>query len=238
MHVLAEDPELASGLDDTRMHHARRELVADTVTVGRRKTIPDDAAQAAVGGVGLLILDGLVVRRAGGDGRFAAELLGERDLLRPWHYGEDAGLPFTTTFVVCEPAVMAILDTTFLARLGPYPEVAGQLAGRAMARARNLAVQTGIAHYPRVDSRLHLLLWHLAERWGRVTPDGVRLGLAVSHGVLADLIAARRPSVTTGLAQLERKGLVTRVDPGWILHGEPPAEFDRPRTDDLRGRPS
>src|SRR5690348_10371863 len=96
VHVLAEDPELCAGLDGTRMHHARRELVAATVAVRPRRTIPDDAAAASQGGVGLLILEGLVVRRAGGDGRFGAELLGRRDLLRPWqHDTEEAGLPLT-----------------------------------------------------------------------------------------------------------------------------------------------
>jgi CRP/FNR family transcriptional regulator, cyclic AMP receptor protein len=234
VHVLAEDPELCAGLDGTRMHRARRELVAATVAVGRRRAIPDEPATSAGSGVGLLILEGLVVRRAGGDGHFGAELLGRRDVLRPWqHDGEDEGLPFTTSFVVVEPALLAILDAAFVAHLEPYPEVVGQLAGRAMARSRNLAIQTGIASYPRVDRRLHLLLWHLAERWGRVTPDGVRLALPLSHGVLADLIAVRRPSVTAGLAQLERDGLVTRAETGWILHGELPHEFDRPRADGL-----
>ena len=40
--------------------------------------------------LGLLVLDGLIIRRVGVAGRFGAELLGDGDLLRPWER-EDAG---------------------------------------------------------------------------------------------------------------------------------------------------
>jgi CRP/FNR family cyclic AMP-dependent transcriptional regulator len=69
---------------------------------------------------------------------------------------------------------------------------------------------------------LLLLLWHLADRWGRVTPDGVRVALGVTHQTLADLVAARRPSVTTALQQLARQGLLGRDGDAWLLLGDPP----------------
>jgi CRP/FNR family transcriptional regulator, cyclic AMP receptor protein len=93
-----------------------------------------------------------------------------------------------------------------------------------MQRSRTLAVNMAIAHYQRTDRRLLLLLWHLADRWGRVTPEGIRLPLPVTHQLLADLVAARRPSVSSGLQRLAREGLVSRAGDGWVLHGEPPDE--------------
>jgi hypothetical protein len=83
-----------------------------------------------------------------------------------------------------------------------------------------------ITHYPRIDRRLLLLLWHLADRWGRVTPDGVRIPMRLTHTLLADLVAARRPSVTTAFAQLEDEGHLSRHDNIIVLHGEAPADFD------------
>lgn len=68
-----------------------------------------------------------------------------------------------------------------------------------MQRARHFAINMAIAHYPRTDRRLLLLLWHLAHRWGRVMPDGIHLPLRLTHDLLSDLVASRRPSVTTGL---------------------------------------
>jgi CRP-like cAMP-binding protein len=82
-----------------------------------------------------------------------------------------------------------------------------------------------IIHQARVHVRLHMMFWHLAERWGRVRSEGVFLPLALTHSVLADLVAARRPTVTTGLAELYRQQLVRDLPRGWLLLGEPPGEL-------------
>jgi CRP-like cAMP-binding protein len=82
-----------------------------------------------------------------------------------------------------------------------------------------------IVHQARVDVRLHMLFWHLADRWGRVGRDGVILEMGLSHTVLADLIAAQRPSVTGSLKKLSESGLIESTDRGWVLTGEPPGEL-------------
>lgn len=51
-----------------------------------------------------------------------------------------------------------------------------------------------------------MLLWHLADRWGRVRSDGVIVALDLTHSVLAELVAARRPTVTRSLSELADKG--------------------------------
>jgi CRP/FNR family transcriptional regulator, cyclic AMP receptor protein len=75
--------------------------------------------------------------------------------------------------------------------------------------------------------RLHMLLGHLASRWGRVRGDGVTVPIRLTHTVLADLVAARRPTVTTALRDLSKRGAVRPVDEGWLLAGKPPGEFVR-----------
>jgi hypothetical protein len=225
--VLVTDPELAVGLDERRLQRAEHECLAVEVIVDQGYWRPGNTeGEAARGGIGLLILDGLLVRRVGAEARYGAELLGPGDLLRPWeHDGEDATLPFDTSFRVIERLHLAVLDLKATARMAPYPEVVSALVGRAMQRARHLAVNMAIAHYPRIDRRLLLLLWHLADRWGRVTSDGVRIPLRLTHTLLADLVAARRPSVTVAFAQLEHAGLLSRHDNIIVLHGEPPGDF-------------
>ena len=95
-----------------------------------------------------------------------------------------------------------------------------------MTRAVFLAVALAISHHHRVTDRLLLTLWHLAERWGRVTTDGIALPLPLSHQRLADLVGAHRPSVTTAMGTLARSGAVSRRDDGvWMLHGAPPSEL-------------
>ena len=69
---------------------------------------------------------------------------------------------------------------------------------------RELAV--AIALEPRVERRLLLKLRQLAERWGRVTPDGIRLDLHLTHQELANMIGAVRESVTIALGRLASAG--------------------------------
>ena len=168
-----------------------------------------------------------MLRRVGIEGRYGAELLGECDVLRPG-LGEDGSSPTlstTTGWSVIEPSRVAVLDDQFARRLVLYPELVGRLVGRAVQRCRHLAVNMAIVHQARVDVRLHMLFWQLAGRWGRVRSDGTLLPLRLTHSVLADLVAARRPTVTSALSDLSRRGLVTFVDEGWLLAGEPPGEL-------------
>jgi len=58
-----------------------------------------------------------------------------------------------------------------------------------------------IVHDARVGVRLHMLFWHLTDRWGRVRRDGVGVPLRLTHSVLADVVAARRPTVTWGASR-------------------------------------
>ena len=180
----------------------------------------------APGGIGLLVLSGLLIRRVGIAGGFGAELLGQGDLLRPWQgEGTESSLSRTTGWRVLEPARLAVLDRAAAARFARYPELTGRLVARTLERARNLATTTAIVHHTRVEVRLQMLFWHLADRWGRVRPDGVIVPLRLTHSMLADLVAARRPSVSTGLAELARRGLVRREGPAWLVSGEPPGEL-------------
>jgi hypothetical protein len=223
--VLDEDRDLAQAIPAEDRERAVRECIAREVLVPEGHWTHTQIA-ASEEGVGLLVLRGLLIRRVGIDARFGAELLGEGDLLRPWQ-GEEQPLTLqvTTGWRVLEPSRMAVLDETFARRIARYPPLTSRLVGRAIQRSRNLAVNMAIVHQARVDVRLHMLLWHLAARWGRVRSDGVSLPLALTHNVLADLAAARRPTVSSALSELAKRELVHAVDDGWLLIGDPPGEL-------------
>jgi CRP-like cAMP-binding protein len=224
--VLELDPGLAEGVPEELRQRAVSECLAKEMALpmGRWRGAP--LVNGHAGGIGLLVLEGLLVRRVGIDGRFGAELLGEGDLLRPWE-GEDElpTLPMTTAWRVLEPARVAVLDEGFAAHLADYPQLAGRLIGRAVGRSRNMAVNMAIVHQARVDARLHMLFWHLAARWGKVGSGGVTVSLRLTHAVLAELVAARRPTVTSALTALARRDLVRSTVAGWVLGGEPPGEL-------------
>ena len=110
----------------------------------------------------------------------------------------------------------------------------GHLVERALERSRNLSIAIAIVHHPRVELRLHMLLWHLADRWGQVRPDGIAIPIRIAHTLLADLIAAQRPSVSTAISELTRRGLVIPIESGgWVLRGNPPGELVKLRDTEL-----
>jgi hypothetical protein len=86
-------------------------------------------------------------------------------------------------------------------------------------------VALAIVQQPRVDRRLHWLLWHIADRWGRTGPAGVRIEVPLTHSLLGELVAARRPSVTTALSSLATEGKVGRDGGSWLLRAGPPADY-------------
>ena len=52
--------------------------------------------------------------------------------------------------------------------------------------------------------------------------DGIAVPLALSHRLIGELVGARRPTVSTALAELARDGQLVRRDDGtWLLTGEP-----------------
>jgi CRP/FNR family cyclic AMP-dependent transcriptional regulator len=225
-HVLSEDPDLAEYLDPAQRDQAVQQCVARTARIPRgRWNTPDPGGLRA--GIGLLVLEGLLLRRVGIVGRFGAELLGSGDLLRPWKAEElQDTMTLTTGWRVLEPTRLALLDETAARRFAVYPELTGRLVDRALQRSRKLAVNMAIVHQARVNVRVHMLLWVLADRWGRVRSEGVLLPFSLTHTVLADLVAARRPTVTSALSELSRQGLViSQNGDGWLLTGEPPGDL-------------
>jgi hypothetical protein len=157
------------------------------------------------------------------DGLMTAELLGPGDVVRPWQAGGPAQLvPFDVRWTVLEETRFAVLDRRFAAALVQLPEVNAMLIDRLTERAQRLSLMQAISQLNGVDRRLLTLFWHLAERWGRVTRDGVQVSMAVPHRVLAQLVGARRPTVSTALTGLASRGELVRTPNGsWLLTGAP-----------------
>jgi CRP/FNR family transcriptional regulator, cyclic AMP receptor protein len=220
--LLDIEPELGEGLNPQERESAGRVMTVPTRALDPGPWDPNDELGGVAPVVGLLVVDGIVTRDLFFAGRTTTELLGAGDLLRPWDddHQFDA-LPFSVTWHVHVPSRVAILDTRVAMAAGRWPPIARAIGARHVRRARTLSFQRAIAQLPRVEDRVLVLLWTLAERWGRVAPQGVRLPLGLPHRTLANLVGARRPSVTTAVTGLTRAGLVERTEEGWLLHGDP-----------------
>src|SRR4051812_11154874 len=188
------------------------------------------ATANGAGSLGLLVLDGFLVRHVRGTGRPPSELLGPGDLLHPWEPDQTEPFEVGVRWDVIEPARLAVLDRRFATVAGRWPELVAALFGRAIGRSRALMLNLAIGQLVGVDIRLLVLLWHIAERWGdRIDGEegqGRVVPVRLTHQLLANLISAQRPTVTSALAQLGERALLTRrADGRLVLHGDPPTEF-------------
>src|SRR5687767_14503830 len=174
VRLLEADPDLGALLSEPRRAEAERELTVRThvVEVGPWDISRLEAASADH--VGLLVLDGVLSRELVVADHVSAELLGPGDLVRPWQSGNRASLlPVDALWSVLSPVTMAVLDRRFAAEVARYPEITSALFDRLGERSVRLATTQAISQLTRVDRRLKALFWHLAERWGRVSGDGV-----------------------------------------------------------------
>jgi len=220
--LLDIDPDLAEGLAPEALAVARRHLIARTYVLEPGSWDPDDLEGVPERpAIACYVVDGLMTREVHIAGRATAELLGAGDLIRPW--AQDAWLPsvpWECHWQVLERARLAVLDGQVTTVVGRLPPVVDVLIGRMAERSRALGFQLALSQITRVEARLVALLWHLGERWGRVRPDGILLSLRLTHETLAKLVGARRPSVTTAMTALARRGWIERTEAGWVLRGD------------------
>ncbi len=208
-YLLDADDDLAQEFD-IRMRVAARQVA--TVRVIAAEVGPCDLEpwfQAVGGGPGLLILDGLVAFETGVGDRVACELTGAGDLLQPPSPRAEQLIEQRDAWRALWPTRFGLLDQEFSERVRPWPQIALALLRRAGRRIADADALRAIACQPRLEVRLTLLMWHLATRWGRVEPGGIRLSLPLTHRLLGQLVAAERPSVSHALARLASSGLVT-----------------------------
>lgn len=169
------------------------------------------------------MLDGLVTRSICVLGRDCPELLGAGDLLRPWEAAVAGSDEATSLWRVLQPATIAVLDARFAALLCRCPSIMIALLARGAQRSRGLAFQLAIAHMRQAEMRLLTLLWHLADRWGRMTPEGVALPLPLTNELLGQLVCLHRPTTSSALQRLVAAGeIARRAERGWTLLGQPP----------------
>lgn len=226
--IFTEDPGLAGPVGDATRDrlstiYARIEHVAD-------KTWEPSPRLRERASLGLLVLDGLLVRRIGVLGREACELLGPRDLIRGacCEVDEYASIPQVASMEVILPTTLAVLDERLRRDASRWCRIESVVADRISRRNRDIMVQLTAARLPSSAARLLIVLWHLADRWGRWRDGHILIPLPLTHSLLANLISVRREQVSrTALPRLVAQDLVSRDREGfYLLHGEPPDNLE------------
>jgi hypothetical protein len=210
--LLDVDPDLADGQPQSKQ---RAVVSVLRFGAGALPAAPDVANSR-----GFIVLKGLLLYESAVCGRAAGELLGLGDVIRPGGEWSSGTVPVKVSWTALQPVL--------LGDLGDVDDVWvwQALAGRFADRAERVAIERSIGAHVRVDVRVLAYLWHLADRFGTVVPDGVKLGLPLTHAGLARLIGARRPTVTTALQRLIHLGYIVRDGRTFRLLGDASALED------------
>jgi len=221
--LLDLDPDLGRMLSPDRRTEAASGLIVSTQNL--REGVLDLARLRAPSPshIGVLIVDGVIAQEVLLGDTVSTELLGSGDVIRPWTSEEPVELlEAESRWTVLSEVSAALLDRRFAVELCSYPEVYSGIIDRLSQRSARLATTKAISQMKRVDRRLIALFWQLAERWGRMTAQGVRIPLRLSHRLLGQLVGARRPTISSALAELVRAGELVRPPDGtWLLPGDP-----------------
>ena len=233
VRLLVLDPDLGGRMAAGELARAQRELLLLGVELPRGAVdLGELTYREEVRGrpFGAVVLEGVIVERMDLQSRPCARLVGAGDLLG---IGHEVHLPLTidVRLEVLEPAFVAVLDDRFLAAAQRWPALSGSILDRAIQRAHEALMHRAIAQLPRVEDRLLFLFRSLAERWGRVRPEGVVIELALTHDLIGELIGARRPTVTLGLRALADTDELRLIrGEGWLIAREAAAEPQPPAT--------
>ena len=216
--LLDVDPDLAGSKSGSELAAMRDRLTAPVYRfpVG---PLPELAGKRE-SHLGFLVLKGLLLYEVTACGRSTAELLGRGDLVRPTHNDLPTTLPSEAKWTVLEQVLLADLGPVASSRFTQSGDILEAMVRRCADRAEAVAIQRSITAHVRVDVRVLAYLWHLADRFGVVVPGAVKLDVPLTHAVLARLVGARRPTVTTALQRLIQLGYLRREGRAFVLEGD------------------
>jgi CRP/FNR family transcriptional regulator, cyclic AMP receptor protein len=213
-------PGLAADLDPRATEDAAAFLLSPAVHVLKGDW---DAAAASHGVpvrgrvLGFVVLDGLILRESQLGAVPSTQVLGPGSLVLDT--GEsDTPVPVDRRMRALVTSRVALLDDTVLMAGLRWPRLMGRLLDAAGAEVERSCRYHAISQLPRAEDRVLAMLWELAGQFGRVTGNGVHVGLSLTHEVLGTLIGARRPTVSLALVELTTRGAL-RTDSGgeWVL---------------------
>lgn len=219
------EPELFARAPQERQRELIQRLTVPLHRFPRARWIPPAAGEDCLG---LLVTEGLILREFTILGRRSVDLVGPGDLV--W---SDEAIPLGATSCSARwqgltegSAVYLGAQAVRLLRL--LPGAIPELFRRAGKRTQGPTLQAAIRKV-RTSERVLLVLCYLAARWGEADDDGeVTIPFPLSHGVIADLVAAERQTVTQQLSLLKREGVVARKrNRCWVVRPRAFESLDR-----------
>jgi CRP/FNR family cyclic AMP-dependent transcriptional regulator len=231
VRLLEVEPDLGARLTETERQEVERHVVLPVARLERGPWNVDQLGQPrGVWGEprGFLVLTGHMCMDLAVGEQVCTRLITARELVLLDDRPEDS-LPVRAGWWALDPATVAVLDHRLSIIAARWPGLMHAILERAAQQMRLGLLQQAISQLPRVEDRLLALLWSIADRQGVVRADGVYVPLPATHATLAQMVGARRPTVSLGLRALTARGLLQVEEGGWLLSRESLGEFSRPQ---------
>lgn len=231
-------PDLTADIEGEEADAARRALRLPAIALSSgRCDMRMCEADPRVAGTpfGLVVIDGVLMRKVVLAGRTSTSLYGPVEVLDP-RPDPGSSLMMAGSVSCPDEAIVAVLDDRVLASARRWPHIIPRLFAQTMHQLERSDLRSAVGKLERVEDRLLAFFWLLAERFGRRGPDGVTIDRPLTHEAIGQLIGARRSTVSLGLRALYEEGILTRLEDGsWLLTpeslqritGEAPGDADR-----------
>ncbi|HEY9841378.1 MAG TPA: Crp/Fnr family transcriptional regulator [Candidatus Obscuribacterales bacterium] len=132
----------------------------------------------------------------------AGTLFGEISLLEEGSEHENIAEAIEDTWLC------SISKEDFLAFMHKHPELNYRIMKLVGTRLRQIENRLEDLLFMSVEQRLQKLLRKLADEYGQQTPDGIVIGLKMTHEEIGHLINATRPTVTEMLQKLQNQDMI------------------------------
>lgn len=212
-------PDIAGGVTPEERGVVERALVVPVVRVARDEDLTAVLAGPSVDAFSFVVVEGEVLKETTLATIPALELLGPGDILvPPLTASQQLEFRAVSRYVALTDASVAVLGARLARVATRWPEVSMFLHGQIAEQRHRASTHLAMLHLPRAADRILALFVDLAERFGRVTPNGIVIRLPLSHQLIGQLTGSRRPTTTLALQHLDDDGLLNRLGDGsWRL---------------------
>ncbi|HEY2931148.1 MAG TPA: Crp/Fnr family transcriptional regulator [Acidobacteriota bacterium] len=125
------------------------------------------------------------------------------------------------------PATVTAMSPTNIAFVGKkdfthslliHPKVNYAMLTMLCTRCRDAWTQIEVLTFNNADARIRTALFHLCQKKGERTADGVRISLHLTHKEIADMTGISRETATRVLNNLQHKNVLTVETKHYIVH--------------------
>ena len=215
--LLEADPELLRYVAAEDAQRAGAALRAPAVDLPVGLFSPGDLFAMGTNCFAAMVVSGVINQEIFVTGQPSLRLLGPGDII-PGRAPDGPFIEPAFAWSAATPTRVALLDDHFLMAARRWPRLVPALLERALDTQGGVLLQLAVSQQPRVEDRLVMLFRNLADRWGRMTPEGVVVSLRLTHESLGRMVGARRPTITLALRALAEAGRLVRLPEGtWLL---------------------